>query len=252
MNFYQTLYDKLERRFYYLLTRGHKKPDWFSNGDLSSLQSRLKSDGYYSQFGHDKWVVESLLPHVKKGVFVDVGAHDGVSFSNTLRLEQLGWKGMAIEPIPHIYEKLIKNRTCTTIQGCIGPKEGLAKFRLIKGYSEMLSGLIDEYDERHLKRIQKEVDLYGGEVEDIEVKCYNFNSLMNSHGITKIDYLSVDTEGAEFKILKSINFKKIKISVIGVENSYHTPKIPLLLHRNGLVLHSKIGDDEFYINKQLF
>lgn len=43
----------------------------------------LRKSGYYSQCGQDKWLVENAFPGVRSGVFVDIGAHDGVSFSNT-------------------------------------------------------------------------------------------------------------------------------------------------------------------------
>ena len=49
----------------------------------------LRSEGYCSQSGQDKWIVEKLFPGKKKGVFVDVGAFDGITFSNTCILEKM-------------------------------------------------------------------------------------------------------------------------------------------------------------------
>jgi len=54
--------------------------------------------------GQDVFVAE-LLSFKKNGVFVDIGANDGVTISNTWYFEkELGWDGIAIEPIPQIYE----------------------------------------------------------------------------------------------------------------------------------------------------
>ncbi len=111
---------------------------------------------------------------------------------------------MAIEAIPSVYDKLVKNRQCITVNGCVAPKNGKDRFRVINGYSQMLSGLVSEYDETHRERIERELGSHGGDYEDIEVNCYNINELLESDGILQVDYLSIDVEGAAFKILDSI------------------------------------------------
>jgi hypothetical protein len=63
----------------------------------------------YSQSGQDDWVL-SIIKH--KGYFVDMGAYDGVKYSNTLRLEEAGWEGLCIEPNPENFELLWGNRKC--------------------------------------------------------------------------------------------------------------------------------------------
>ena len=90
----------------------------FLNGKLKRVAADLRTEGYYSQYGQDRWIAETVLPGKQAGVFVDVGAHDGVRFSNTLFLErQLNWTGLAIEPLVDVYERLVSNRTCATIRG---------------------------------------------------------------------------------------------------------------------------------------
>ncbi|MDO9547943.1 MAG: FkbM family methyltransferase [Candidatus Marinimicrobia bacterium] len=212
------------------------------------LLQQLKAEGYYSQCGQDKWIIERLFPDKKNGTFVDVGAYDGITFSNTYFLEQKGWTGLAVEPTPSVYERLVKNRQCITINGCVAQQSGKKRFRVITGDAQMLNGLVDEYDARHIKRIKKELDSYGGEYKDIEINCYNFNELLESHGIDKVDYLNIDAEGAEYQILKSIDYDRIQILVIGVENNYHDYRIPKLLLRMGFKFHSVVGD-EFYLNR---
>lgn len=82
--------------------------------------SLINNEGYQSQCGQDKWIVENLMPDSRQGFFVDIGAHDGISFSNTYFLESvMNWDGIAIEPIPEIFERLKKNRKCHLINGCI-------------------------------------------------------------------------------------------------------------------------------------
>lgn len=206
----------------------------------------LRSAGYCSQAGQDKWVVETLLPTKSNAVFVDIGAHDGVSFSNTCALERLGWTGLAVEPIPEVFEKLERNRRCSTLRGCIGDPPGKRRFRRVRGYAEMLSGLVEDYDPRHLARIARETETLGGEIEEIEVDCFNFHEALAARGIISVDYLSVDVEGAELAILQSIDFKRVDIDIIGVENNYNQSGVWRLLTREGFALHSLVGADEFY------
>jgi FkbM family methyltransferase len=210
----------------------------------------LRAAGYCSQAGQDKWIINKLFPGKQKGTFVDIGANDGITFSNTFLLEKMGWNGLAVEPIPSVYEELVKNRRCITINGCVAQKSGRELFRVITGYPQMLSGLVDEYHPRHIERINSELSSHGGECKDIEVDCYNINELLEDNRIFQVDYLSIDVEGAEYKILNSIDFDRIHISVIGVENNYSDPGFPKLLIRKGFEFHSIVGD-EFYLNRKI-
>ena len=70
---------------------------------------------YTSQDKQDKYLEENVFKGYKGGVFVDVGAHDGVSINNTLYFEKYnGWTGINIEPIKEVYDKLLINRPSVT------------------------------------------------------------------------------------------------------------------------------------------
>ena len=75
--------------------------------------------------------------------------------------------------MPDVFERLTTARNCVTVNACIASQSGKRKFRVIKGYSEMLSGLVGEYDSRHLQRIEGEVQEHGGSFTDIDVECIN-------------------------------------------------------------------------------
>ena len=215
--------------------------------DVRSFQemiNQLRKEGYFSQYGQDKWVFEQLLPNKECGLFVDIGAHDGVAYSNTYILEKSHqWQGLAVEPIPEVYEKLRKNRKCEMVNACVSEKTGKRLFRINAGYDEMLSGLVNEYHPNHLKRMS------GDEYREVEVNCFCFNDLMKKYEIHSIDYLSIDVEGAELSILENIDYKAHNINVIGVENNYSDYRIPKLLTSSGFTLHSIVGDDEFYVRE---
>lgn len=220
-----------------LLARRAKRPSFSSE--------ELRQHGYFSQNGQDRWLTEGLLAGKRKGVFLDIGAHDGVSLSNTCYLErELGWDGVAVEPNPAAFEKLRKNRQCAVLNGCVTGASGKAKFLLVAGKSEMLSGLVDEFQSGQQERIANCVP--PEQVSEIEVECFTLNNILSDAGIRHVDYLSLDVEGGEFAILRATDFSRFSISIISVENHYRDERIPALLLSKGYRLHSIVGD-EFYV-----
>ena len=192
---------------------------------------------YFSQFEQDKYIHEKFFLNKLNGTFVDIGAFDGVTISNTFFFEKhLNWTGICVEPNPKIFKKLKKNRSCICIEGGIAESTGKQNFRL----AGVLSGLVDYYDERHMQRY----NLYAKPV--IEVQCYTLESILKKHGIFDIDFLSIDTEGNELSILKTIDFNKISIDVITVENNYGNKEIRVFLEEKGYKLVKRLGVDEIY------
>ncbi|MGE0669671.1 MAG: FkbM family methyltransferase [Parachlamydiales bacterium] len=215
---------------------------------LVSLQfiSHAHAD-YASQYAQDEFVHETFFPENTDGVFVDIGAYDGVTYSNSYFFEKdLGWKGICIEPNPAAFEKLIQARKSVCYQTCISDKKAVAKFVKLTGRCEMLSGLSAKYDPSHVKRIEKEMAKFGGEKEEIEVPTLTLNEIADQEGIKRIDFLSIDTEGGEFDILKSIDFSKLDIDVITIENNYQDPNFRQHLARQGYVFIKKLHCDEVY------
>ncbi len=205
---------------------------------------------YYSQIGQDKYLNEQLFHNKKHGVFVDIGAHDGISYSNSYYFEKkLGWKGICVEPHPDRYKELVKNRKAACVQACIANANGKARFCKITGPLEMLSGLIDEYDPRHLIRIDQDLSTHGGSKQIISVDVFTLKFVLDKYKIKKIDFMSVDTEGSEFPILQSIDLNKIYIGVIVVENNYQDNKVKNYLLSKGYELIKKIEYDDVYKKK---
>lgn len=207
---------------------------------------------YYSQYGQDKFVYENYFKG-KNGFFVDIGAYDGVYFSNTCFLEELGWKGICVEPQPEVFKELCKNRSALCINACITDEPGIIEFTQIICPSspvvQMLSGVTQNYDPRHATRIESESGHFNGTKQIIQVQGYPLTHIMDYYGWRHIDYLSIDIEGGELKILQSIPFDRIRVNIIGVENNYGDP-IKAYLESKGFKYVTRLGADEFYINKQ--
>ena len=201
---------------------------------------------FYSQKGQDRFLHEQVFKGKRNGVFVDIGAYDGVTLSNSYFFEQtLGWTGICIEPIPAAFEKLKSIRKATCIQGCISDKYETASFMHVQGCPEMLSGILENLDPRHVERILDEIKQDGGSYEIIPVRCYNINTLLLDHGVTCVDYLSLDIEGGELDVLKSIDYSQIDIDIIDVENNYGVD-FQSFLQSKGYIKIADIYPDEIY------
>jgi len=201
---------------------------------------------FYSQFNQDRFLYENFFKSKKNGFFLDIGAHDGVSGNNTLFFEKIGWSGICIEPIPSVFEKLKNNRNCTLIESALSESNGEADFLVLEGYTEMLSGIVKNYDPKHLNRIENELRSMGGQKNIIKCKTITMDDLMLP---SIIDYVSLDVEGSELNILKTINFNKYQINFISIENNYNDINITNIMLNNNFEIISNLGCDTIFKNK---
>jgi FkbM family methyltransferase len=200
---------------------------------------------YYSQYDQDKFA-DIYFRKKQNGFFLDIGANDGISCSNTFFLEkERGWSGICIEPIPDVFNQLNSIRKSINFNVCISEEEGFVNFRRVHGTSEMLSGIVEFMTPDHIKRIKEECDLSNGSFEDIKLESRNINSILESNNVNKIDFLSIDTEGAEFTIIKTIDFDKICITFLSVENNDSSEEIRKYLKSKGYKYIPFITDDFF-------
>lgn len=204
---------------------------------------------FHSQSGQDRYVFESFFRNRRDGVFVEIGAYDGEKFSNTKFFEDtLGWSGLLVEPLPSAFERLKKSRRAACVRCAVSDYEGEGEFLDVDVAvdDKMLSGLVQNYDERHLARIAR-VKKDG---RTIKTPVRTLGALLHEHAITKVDYCSIDTEGSELKILEAFDFSRFDVKVFSVENNYKDPRIGELLEKRGYDLaHVFEGFDELYVKK---
>jgi FkbM family methyltransferase len=184
----------------------------------------------YSQIGQDL----AVLKHYKNkrsGYFVEIGASDGIAFSNTYLLEkEFGWKGVCVEALPEKFKQLCKNRpTAVCIEKAVFNRSNLTlKFDIAHSF-DMLSGISEYITERWSERVKLNCTT-------IDVKTITLTELLNeAKAPAFIDYLSLDTEGSEFEILKAHDFSKYKFGLIDVEHNYIEPTRTNI--RNFLILN---------------
>ncbi|XP_018010969.1 uncharacterized protein LOC108668294 [Hyalella azteca] len=194
---------------------------------------------FYSQHGQDKHVTK-IFRDMRGGFFFEVGALTGESLSNTLYLErELGWTGVLMEPTPVSYHVLkSKNRRAHIMRACLAPDTSYREPVFDIGREAWGNTLVDA------EKTSKSVG----------VPCYPFYSILAALGNPVVDYMSLDVEGVELKVLKSIPWDDVKIRVITIE-IFLLPEGPEALRTfmegKGFKFIKQLNQDYLFINKQL-
>jgi len=167
------------------------------------LNNWTASKDSYAQHGEDR-LVELLLP---KGVhsFIDIGANDGVLFSNTYKFAQKGATGLCIEPSRCSYNKLrlnhLFNPKVKCLHGAVSNFEGSIYLK-DKGYESTLSTV------SKTKSIGSK-----------KVCCRTFSSILKDYpSFNKIDFLSIDVEGHEEEVIAGLGRSPFITKIIVIES----------------------------------
>lgn len=165
----------------------------------------------------------------KDGFFVEFGATNGITLSNSWLLEhKFNWHGILAEPAICWHKNLVKNRNCRIEKKCVWSKTGKKLLFYETDYAELST--LSQFSGSDGHKMARENN------KSYEVETISLYDLLIKHNAPKnIDYLSIDTEGSEFEILSNFNFQDYKIRIITVEHNY-TPnrkKIKNLLESKG-------------------
>ena len=174
---------------------------------------------FIGQKGQDKWVIDTIFNYKTGGYFVDLAATDGVTINNTLLLERkLNWDGICIEPNPKYYDKLKKNRNCNVTDVVVDKANDIEiKFRIDNGE---LGGIVDidtDNNEKYRGNQLKNATILNLKTKTLEYVLDKFNAPK------VIDYLSLDVEGAEERILRNFPFNKYTFLAMTIERP--TPEL---------------------------
>lgn len=214
--------------------------------DVSPILTRQFNDDKkitYSRDGQDRYVIDHIFHGKKNGYFLDIGAYDGISESNTYLLENyFDWIGICCECDPRSIERLREVRSYHVMNIPIYKTTGhIIGFELHKSHA--LSGISDHLRSNYHDSQSKVINMITVSLMDC-LKYY--------HAPKTIDYMSLDTEGSEYEILSSFDFDQYRVNYIGVEHNYQSPKrenIRELLESHGYIYHRSIMHDDDYILK---
>lgn len=207
---------------------------------------------FRGQYKQDQFVREAFFPALDTGVFVDIGADDGVDRNNTLFFEERGWTGICIEPSPSRFAALARNRRVECLNVAISATPGEVEFLDITGWGKGLSGIVRNYDPRHVERIERETARNPLTVSKqvIRVPAVTLGSILSARGLQHVDYCSIDVEGSELDVLASVDLTAVTFGVITIEDNYRNPAIPEVLQQYGYRLVATLGQDLVFAHER--
>lgn len=182
-----------------------------------------------------------VLPYFQKpGFFVEIGCWRGDHISQTQELEKKGWIGICVDPFPLDFD----TRTCKVIKAAISKDGKPREFIKVSidrrhgGDVSYFSGFRDSIN-FHWPLIKEHCDY-----EEITVDTITFDDLKAPD---RINFLSVDTEGAELEIFRSIDFSRYTFDMIMFEHNGVKNGVDELLQANGYHLHKSLELDNIYV-----
>lgn len=202
----------------------------------------------YSQYCQD-FFLNFLFGGKSNGCFLDIGANDGITYSNSYYFEKnKNWSGLCIEPQVDIFQKCKSVRNCHLENVCLSDVEGSVLFRKVYG-ADMLSGIVDFMDDEAVARIEEYVKSKNSKYEDIRLPSVTLGNLLQKYRISEVDFCSIDVEGAEWAILKMIDFDNLNIRAFVIEGD--DENVHALLESKGY-MHIKSENDTFFVQRDYF
>ena len=179
----------------------------------------------------------SAVPNKRDGYYVDVGSGDGVFVSNTKLLDDMGWKGVWIDPFP----TNMSSRTCQMFRQPVfsvtGKKVSFRDAGLMGGIAKTMGATAGDPQVQQSRL----VDFTTATLDEI---------LEKAHAPRHIDFMSVDVEGAEYEVLRGLSLDKYQVQAFVIEHNFEEPKrhlIRQLLEANGYALVRSWYRDDWYV-----
>ncbi len=183
----------------------------------------------------------------KNGYFVEFGATNGKDRSNSFLLEKIfGWTGILAEPAKLWHKELEVNRSCLISHDCVWIESGIEIEFSECDFAELST--ITEFvnkDTHAEKRISN---------HKYHVTSISLTDLLDKNNAPEIiDFLSIDTEGSEYAILKAFDFSKYRFNSIVCEHNFGSTRelvYELLVSKGYIRVYEEISEfDDWYIFK---
>ena len=164
-----------------------------------------------SQHGEELWLWD-FFGRKRDGFFVDVGAYDGVGFSNSYFFEAIGWSGILVEAAPELYARCAASRPYSTaVHAAAGARNGSIAFTVVDG-EQGVATLSSATPDR--ERIARE----GGRTRVVDVPLRTLDGILADVS-RLIDFVSIDVEGAELDVLQGFDLERFRPRVLVIEEN---------------------------------
>ena len=193
---------------------------------------------HLGEFGEDIFI-NRFFKNLTNGVYVDIGCYHPIKSSLTYNLFQKGWSGLNVDLSKTSIDLFNSSRpNDVNIRAAVTDFDG-ETFYYENGIINQQNSLIEN---KNLKKIP--------------IKAFKLSTILEDNKFKKIDFLNIDVEGCDYKVLKGINFSSIRPKLICIEeNNYNLEKIinnetHQFLIKNEYFLASKMGVSLIYIHNE--
>jgi FkbM family methyltransferase len=192
-----------------------------------------------SQFGEDKLILKYFCSlGITEGVFLEIGANHPTKLSQTWLLEKSGWHGILIEPLPHLAALLRSERPGSRVF------EAAVSSADRTGHAYLL---IEDDDAESVLVFDEPRD--GRPYATVAVRT--LDDILAEAGYPRIDFLSIDIEGAELPALQSFDFHKYRPRMILIEDHCKNLAKHRFLKSKGYKIVNRCGCNNWYVPKEM-
>lgn len=191
----------------------------------------------HTEHHEQEWVL-LFFEGKKEGFFVEIGANDPVNQSQSYHLEQHGWHGLLVEPLPEMADKLLSHRKSTVVQCAVSSKANNGKTLLLKR-AGVHSTLGDEFAARKVTADERQQQL---------VPCRTLDAVLAEHQAPEhFEFLSIDVEGHEPEVLDGFTIGKWQPQLILVEDHLTNLRTHHWLTNRSYRLILRTGHNSWYV-----
>ena len=199
---------------------------------------------FYAQFGEDRLLAQ-LFASNGDGACVEVGANDGITGSNTLYFEQIGWRCVLVEPNPDLAALLRTTRSAHIFECAASRSEGSAVLQLAEG--DQLAHAVSTIGND--ERARASVRAHGFVSRAIEVQTRRLDNMLVEAGISPgFEFLTLDVEGHELEALRGFTLDRWRPRLVIVEDNTRFGDAPVrrYLAESGYLRIRRTGVNDWY------
>ena len=207
---------------------------------IFKLFKNKKKGNYFGEFGEDV-LINRFFRKKNNGFYVDIGCYHPIKGSLTYYLYKKGWRGLNVDL----------------------SKVSIDLFKLARPNDYNFHAAVTNFDgethffENGMINQQNTLENKGANLKKIKVIAFKLQTLLEKLNIKHIDFLNVDVEGSDYKVISSLDLNKIRPKMICIEENKYDIKdiindaIQSFMNSNDYFLFSRMGVSSIYIDSYI-
>ena len=207
---------------------------------IFKLFKNKKKGNYFGEFGEDI-LINRFFRKKNDGFYVDIGCYHPIKGSLTYYLYKKGWRGLNVDL----------------------SKVSIDLFKLARPKDYNIHAAVADFDgethffENGMINQQNTLENNGANLKKIKIIAFKLQTLLEKLNIKHIDFLNVDVEGSDYKVISSLDLNKIRPKMICIEENKYDIKdiindiIQSFMNSNDYFLFSRIGVSSIYIDSYI-